>query len=337
MTGLFITVTAGTGLVLQWTEELNLRARPEVEPWREVGPLEAALPGLAAAHPGYALTSIRAEDHPRRAWTVFLRHPETDARVAAEIDPGTGRLLGTPDYHRTPFRQLLDLHYMYGMKAAGQVAATLAAAALVFLAVSGLVLYTPPPREWFRWRFSPRRPLAGALWLHRWAGAWACALAILWGLTALVLMASILPQTLAPDPERFMAADPAQLARLAPFAPMVAEAQARFPEAELRNILPPRPGVSPEEAETRLLLLFRSALPWNKFGEVRFGAFAGEVRAVVPPEQRTASQRLDAAVASLHYGNLGARGWQVAWTVGGLLLLSQPLTGYVLWVGRRRR
>lgn len=336
LTGLFLTVTAGTGLVLLWTDELNLRARPAVATWEALGPVERALPEIAAALPGYALTSVRADPDPRRAWTVFLRHPETDRRVAAELDPGTGRVLGLPDYHGTPFRWLLDLHYMYGAKAAGQVLATLTAAALVFLAVSGVILYCPHPRELFRWRFDPRRPLAGAVWLHKWAGLWALALAFVWGTTALLLMASILPNTFAAAPDRFVAADPAQLARLAPFAPMVAEARRQFPEAELLNLVPPRADVVEDTAVTRVVLLFRDAAPWDKFGELRFGAFDGVLREVTPPHARSFEQRLDAAVATLHYGNLGRPVWQWLYLAGGLFLLSLPLSGYVIWLGKRR-
>lgn len=330
-TGLFLLATAGSGLLLMWTDELNLRGREAIAPG-PLGPIEQGLPALAEQFPGYALTSIRANPDPGRAWTIFLRHPETNHRIASQLDPVTGAITANPDYSQTPFRWLLDLHYTFFLGATGQVIATVTAASLGLLAITGLWLYHPAIRELFRWRWDGRRPAPSLVWLHRWAGIWACLLALVWGVTGVIFMWNILPNTFSSGERRFVAADPTLLARLAPLAPMVAEARAALPGGELLNIIPPRPGAR----EVRLLFLFRDNLPWDKHGEARFHAFTGALRSVTPPTERSAEQRFDSAVAALHYGNMGGWGWTLLYFLGGLFLFTLPITGAFTWWHKQR-
>jgi len=335
VTGALFFLTAASGFVLLFAEDANLRAQPRVR----VGPVYAhlgpTLAEVAAAHPGYALSFVRLSPEPDLAWAALLRHPQTDDRIVADLDPYTGKVIAYRDYDSTAFRILFDLHYTYFAGPAGKVASTAVSLALIVLSITGLWIYRGAIRDVFRWR--ARRASSGRAaltWLHKWTGLWALGLALVWGVTGFVFMLSILPAAFGPSKRRFVPADPSSLRALPDTAALFARAREALPGGEIGTFFPGASGGS--VGAPRVRVFFRQNWPWEKFGEVRF-APSGEIASVVRPESAPAGVKFNTAIVALHFGFMGHRATHVVYALGGLIMIFLPASGCAMWWLKHRR
>lgn len=333
-TGLFLLVSVSTGILLIFTEDINLRAHAprSVASDHDMVSIGPALAEAANALPGYSLTSVRIPTDAALGWIAFFRHPATDERQVADIDPSSGRLIGVRPYGSSLFRILLDLHYHYLAGTPGKWMALLVAIGLLVLAASGVWLQRPRLRWMLRWPWRRRRARLAALsQLHRWAGLWSFLMALLWGGTALLLLATILQPSLPGGSRKErLPTDPGLLSAWPQTGELLARAGAELPGGTPWSLAPlagPSGGVS-------VRLLFRDNWPWEKFGEVRFSAEGAWQRTIAPHQAEPKAKYLS-AITALHFGFLGHRLTQLAYAGGGLLLLVLPLTGLLLRLQRR--
>ncbi len=334
LTGLAFFLTAASGFCLLFTDKANLMGRPPVLVGPQWASLAPALATVAERHPDYALTSVRLTEDPSLAWLVFLRHPQTQDRLVADLDPYTGQLLGVRDYDKTAFRVLLTLHYTYFAGTPGKILSTVVGLALLLLAGSGLWLYRGALKDLFRWRIQKSTSCrTGLLWLHKWTGLWTLVFACLWGITGLTFMWHILPDAFAPRQSRFVSSDPQALRALPNTADMLQKAQQALPGGVPYTLTPLSRGVNPGPS---VRLLFRDNWPWEQFGEVRFDR-EGRIQKVVTPGSGGWPSRWDAAVTALHFGFFGRTPTLILYAVAGAVMIFLPLSGYLLWLARRRR
>jgi uncharacterized iron-regulated membrane protein len=140
VTGAAFVVIALTGTVLTFLSELNLRGHRRIEPGAPLTHYAPAVADTIARHPGSTLLSIYvpAENAGRKTWQIFLRRSATDdARIVADLDPTTGRIVSERDFESTAFRFVLKLHYAFLAGTAGE---SVACIQLALPAVHGLAL-----------------------------------------------------------------------------------------------------------------------------------------------------------------------------------------------------
>ncbi len=338
--GALFAVTAATGVVLIWSDALNLaghRALPDAPPRAPLAPYNAALADWVETHPGSRIQAIvlpAASDVPR-AWHVFLRPtPEAQESIIGELDPAAPAIVGEKLPTATWKRWLVRLHYEYLGGTAGAVLGWIVSTGLVLLAVTGFWIYRNVWRELWR-RPRRQRPRGTLAWLHRWLGAWALVLALIWGVTGFIYMQSIVPGRFAaranPPPT-----DPQALRRLTTLPALHARAQALAGDGELTslNFVSPRNPGAP--ADVRFRFHHRERWFWEKISTITLAGDTGDVRSHRRPGEGTPRERMFAIVSALHFGSEGGLPQQLLWTAGGLVMLFLPLSGYALWLWRRR-
>lgn len=336
--GVMMASTAGSGLVLLFLAELNLRGhRPQSEPARLVH-YAPALAELVARHPGSTLLSVSVplEEAGTRSWQVHLRDgPARLDRLVADLDPSSGRIVAERRYTDTAFRRVLALHYSFLLGAPGEWLAWGLSVAFVVLSLSGLWMSRQVLRGLWRqggagWQ--PRRWGWGDF--HRRAGLASLPLALVWGVTGFCFLLEIAPRSLRKDPRP----DPTpyvRLHRLADLPAMHARAAAQFPGRPLMSVRFVDAG--DRAPNLRFRFLFRDAAPWHKFGEVAIDGREGGVLEVVRPEDRRVDEKVSTALHALHYGFYGGRGTQLLWAVGAIGIFALPISGYLVAARRRRR
>jgi uncharacterized iron-regulated membrane protein len=165
----------------------------------------SAIERAATVMPGYAVTRVFAPGIHRQTWFVQLAADSSEAGYVS-IDPAGGAVLRKGGLLDFPVEAALQIHYRFALGKAGMTVIALNAAALLFMAMSGLKYWWPRrnPGRALRVQFSlpPRAVLRQA---HRTTGVSASAFLIVLagtGLTLVVpdLLAPAGPSTLPPRP-----------------------------------------------------------------------------------------------------------------------------------------
>ena len=339
--GVVLAVMALTGAALSFRPELQAAFGPElaIDATAPHLPVDELLSRVEAQRPGTSLRSVswNAPDAPVEA---RLNQGEGHGTVAL-VDPATGAILGSP-WGESGFALVEKIHRTLAMGEAGKRITGWSTVGLLLMALSGLVL------RWPRRAFSVRAWLAvngrlkgrGFIWhLHSVIGTWLLplfALAALTGLwwsfesyrNALLGMAGLPPR----PPAAAQRADAAQ----APARPPLAAAHAAFreavPQAERVVLGMPRGPEGPIEWR----YLTADASHDRAFDVLRVAHDGSVVSHDRYIEQRT-GQRLVGSIYPLHVGSYFGLPGRVLVLVASLSLPLFAITGWYLWLSRRRR
>lgn len=334
--GVLFFVVAITGVVLIWAQELNLRGHLPLAPGsaRAVSPaVPAALADFVDAHPGNQLGAVMLPpaDSPR-AWQVFLRPEAGGPRLVVEFDPGRATVLAAHPSGSSWQRWMEDLHYKFLLGRPGLYLCLLVSVAYILLPLTGLYVYRGVWRELLRWR-PGRTPRTRTAWLHRWFGAWTILLTLLWGVTGFIYLLLLIPGRSHSARSETQRADTAAIRQVQDLPALLNAGRAALPGGEITSFR------FVTTANGKVLLtartLHRERWFWEKVGSVTLDARTREVRSLRKPGTGIPRERLLAIMAALHFGSQGGRAQQVLWTLGGMVMLFLPLSGYALWLWRR--
>lgn len=330
--GALIVLLSATGSLLVVHHELEAwlerdrRFAPEdvalaPTPLRDVAGQVAAL-----APSGYRLLRFLPADEPHGAHQFIFAGPDSQ-RWSAFVAPRSGRVLwhGRDQALFTPW--LLGLHMQLHAGRAGYVVTGFAGIGLTLLGLTGLYLHRDRLRGLWRAPFRLRLGWRVALGdLHRWIGVVAIYFPLVLGVTGTIYAVTILPN------KPPAAGDPRPVAQLAPFEPMLAAAQAHFPDAEVLRLQFPADRTGPVVA----LLLHRSNAPWQKFSRVEFDAGSGAVKRVRAANAATPREQFASMLGPLHFGFYGATWVKWAYFFGGLAPALLVVSGWgIAWARRR--
>lgn len=335
--GVLFAVVAFTGAVLIWSHEFNLREHSPL-PGLSTGAVSSALPAaiadFVADHPGSSLvaTVLPREASTRRAWHVFLRPAGAQQSIVGEFDPSQGILLGTREAESISRLWWVKLHYEFLLGTSGAIACWIVSVALVGLAVSGLWIYRNVWRELFRWK-SAQTPRTLVARLHRWLGAWVSLLALIWGITGFIYLWLIIPPRFDHARGERSATDPSMIRQVADLPGLFSSAQSTWPDAEIIGVR--FSAGKNARTEVTLRTLHRHRWFWEKIGEMTFDGQSGAVLRTRSPGSGTARERMLVIMAALHFGSQGGIVQQVLWTLGDLVMLFLPFSGYALWLWRK--
>jgi uncharacterized iron-regulated membrane protein len=349
--GMVLIITGLTGSALVFRQEIDRALNPHllvVAPAAERAPLQAVLDRVVASHPGdEAPARIRMPQRADGSYEFWLGAAPSRYVYA---DPYTGRLLGTrrPTEFLTGWLFLLHSHMLAGE--VGHVVAGVAGLILIFLGISGLVVWWPrraPWRAWRQWRQSLTiaiglGPTRTTYDLHRVVGFYASALLLMAGLTGASLV----------FPKAFERAA-FWITATAPPAPLppVAGAITDVPLLPLDSLLAIAERAQPGGA---ISYLYLPTAPGQKFGVrkrlpgekhpngksfVHVDPTTGRVLGVEDGARAPRGGRLYSILYPLHIGILGGTPTRLLAMAAGLSLPLLACTGVLVWWrrGRRRR
>lgn len=346
--GLVVFVVSLTGAIFVFQDEI----RDATQPWRHVA--VAAMPALppsrlqAAAQrqhpaltPGYLMYM-----GPDRSAVVY----GTDAagsRVAAFLDPYTGRELHYQPLGRDFFKLVQEAH-MYLLLPADVGGWVVGSAVLVFVALllTGLVLWWPRRKTdrrrsfTIKWRGRWRRVNYD---LHSVLGVYGASLALVLALTGLMmsyewvrnavyLAANAGRRYPAEQTPPAVAPQPAPAASQPVIDALYQQVRRGSPAAEMLYLAAPGAADQPVYA-----IAYRRALYYAQRDEYYVHPVSGGLLKAIAHGGKSAGQQFIDANYDIHTGQILGLGGKIVAFLVSLLCASLPVTGTLLWWGRRHK
>ncbi|TPG62423.1 PepSY-associated TM helix domain-containing protein [Hymenobacter nivis] len=348
--GLVVFVVSLTGAIFTFQDEI----RDAVEPWRLVAaPAHGApLPpsrlhaATVAQHPG-ATPLYTTYYGPGRSTTVYFSDPAGGSYMAS-LNPYTGQLLHEQNL-RTDFFSIVQALHMYLLLpiAVGEWIVGVAVAIFLVMLVTGLVLWWPKRRQERKQRLTIKW---GSKWrrlnydLHQVLGFYVAAGAFVIALSGLFMSfgswlqaASTLanaghhyPQEETPPRVDTLAA------ALAPAQPLVdvayAQVRRQSPTADMVMV-----GPANDPKQPLYCLTYQKALHYYHRDEYYFHPVSGQLLGALPHATKSPGKKLGDLNYDLHTGQILGLGGKIVAFLISLISASLPVTGTLLWWGRRHK
>lgn len=359
----FIGITAGSVLIVIGMSGALLAFREELLDWinpgvRQVAPQSGPmldppriLEALAQSQAGRRVTALTLESVPGSAVRVnFAPAPGQRRGETVYVHPYTGALQPPLRGHEA-FEWIESLHrWLLLPREPGRVAAGVLALCLLGLSLSGLYLRWPRhPLRWRTWlAFDTRLKGRPFLWsLHAVAGTWALVVYVVLTATGLYWSFDAVRDTVdgwagQPRPARQAALPPRSAdnggARAQPSTPMdLAPAWRTFEQRALGWTLANLR--LPQRADQPLQIQWLDAAPVHERARHRLvlDLRTGEVATDDRYEQRSPGTRALSTIYPLHMGTYFGLPGRIAVTAASLALPLFAVTGWMLYLGRRRQ
>ena len=345
--GLVVFVVSLTGAIFTFQDEI----RDATQPWRHVAgagvaylPPARLLAAAAARHPG-ATASYVMYMGPGRSAAVYLTD-KADGSYAAFLDPYSGRWLHEQNLDRDFFTVVQRIH-MYLLLPPAVAKWVVGGAVLVFvgLLVTGLVLWWPRRKTDRRRSFTIKW---GARWrrvnydLHNVLGFYVAGAALVLALTGLVMTfewvssAVYFVSNFGRAYPREKAVPAVAAAAAGPAGPLIDQFYQQMrrasPAAEMLYVPAPGPAAAPVYA-----LTYRRALRYDHRDEYYFHPVSGALLKQLPHAAKSSGAKLSDLNYDLHTGQVLGLGGKIVAFLTSLLAASLPVTGLLMWWGRRNK
>ncbi|UOQ73841.1 PepSY-associated TM helix domain-containing protein [Hymenobacter cellulosilyticus] len=349
--GLVVFIVSLTGAIFTFQDEI----RDATQDWRKVEvpaqPTEFLLPSR--------LQAITKTNHPELKPAFFMYMGPDRSTVlyttdkqgeyfATALNPYTGQELAHLDLHRDFFSIIQDLHmYLLLPEEIGGEVVGVAVLVFVVMLITGIVLWWPKRKTDRKRSFTIKW---GARWrrvnydLHSVLGFYAATIALLLALTGLMMSyewvlksvyfvsnaghdypAEKTPPTV--DTLQAVTATPIpvadfyyqQIRRSSPAAKMIFLGLPASPKQPVYNIA------------------YERALYYYHRDEYYFHPVSGQLLKAIPHESKSNGQKLADVNYDLHTGQVLGLGGKILAFLGSLVSASLPVTGFLMWWGRRKK
>ncbi|MBF9239302.1 PepSY domain-containing protein [Hymenobacter sp. BT683] len=351
-TGLVVFIVSLTGAIFTFQDEI----RDVTEPWRKVE-AQATTPMLRpsrlqaaalATHPGVAKTTTWVTYFgPERSATVFFTDP-AGTPTLVYLNPYTGRVLQELDLSRHFFSIVQEIHMTLLLPEA--IAKwVVGGSVIIFLVmlVTGLVLWWPKRKQERKQRFTIKW---GARWrrinydLHNVLGFYIASLAGVLALTGLFMLFPVMLDATMwaanggrtyPQEKVLPKVDTLQAVTAAaqPLPDVIYRTVLRrSPGAEMVLIGPTGTGKDPAYCWT-----YQQALHYYHRDEYAFHPVSGQLLLARFHAGKSAGMKLGDMNYDVHTGQILGLGGKIVAFLVSLLAASLPVTGTLLWWGRRNK
>ncbi|NVO84786.1 PepSY-associated TM helix domain-containing protein [Hymenobacter terrestris] len=349
--GLVVFVVSITGAIFVFQDDI----RDLTEPWRKVE-AQATAPVLPsrlqaaalARHPGVAAeTSWVTYFGPERSATVFFTD-KAGAPIQVYLNPYTGRVLHELDLRTHFFTIVQEIHmHLLLPEAVARWVVGISISIFVVMMLTGLVLWWPKRKQERKQRFTIK-------WRSRWRrvnydlhnvlGFYAASIGLVLALSGLFMLYPWLlePLVLAvdggrPAPQEIMKTrlDTLQCATVAsqPLADIVYRTARRLsPDHEMILLGPTGTGKDPAFCWT-----YQRALHYYRRDEYAFHPVSGRLLESRFHATKSAGTKLADMNYDLHVGQILGFGGKIVAFLVSLICASLPVTGTIVWWGRRNK
>ena len=330
----FLFILGATGALLVFEDQIDDAANARivlVTPSGPALPLDELERRVVAAHPGTrVIAGALPGDAVHAAAFVLAGDPPGADVQQVFVDPYTGRQTGTAADLRQPMGPVHQLHTRLLAGHAGNLVVGWAAVLLLFLSVSGLILWWPGKIIRVTWEGTLRRI---SFDLHNALGAYAWVFLALFAFSGIVIHWN--EWASGPGPRGVMTGEVSDCAggTPKPFSEVVRIAAAAMPGATVTFSQPMRPGSG------QVLVHLRYPEDHTPAGRtmVTVGECSGRVLSAVSTRDMPARYRFARMTnRSIHTGDIF--GWPTR-ILAALMSLTLPLmavTGPLIWWTRRR-
>lgn len=337
-----VLLQAGTGLLLVNKAALEPLMHPEARVVAgSAAPLDAVVAALHATHPDLRLDRIYTPERPDRALVARMLD-ERRAMTIVLVDPASAKVLSSGPLTSYPLQLAERLHVSLLQGAAGQVVLLIEGICLLFMAISGVIVWWPKLKL-----------LGQALTIHTKAGSRRLLrdLHLVPGALAAVLIA------ISAFTGAGMIAEPILKAAVRPFAPVspdlalpempplapgqnlrsaqsaMNQLTARFPEGRMRHIR----FLGPGERLVGVVMESRAALNPRAHHLAAVDRADGRLIVWEDGDRQLTGDAILAWLLPIHTGEV--LGWARTWTMSlmALVLGLLTVTGVWMWAVKPRR
>jgi uncharacterized iron-regulated membrane protein len=348
--GLVVFIVSLTGAIFTFQDEI----RDATQPWRLVAvPAHTApLPpsrlqaAVAASHPG-ATSSYTTYNGPNRSTTVYFTDKAGGSYITS-VNPYTGQVLHEQNMSTDFFLIVQALHmYLLLPPAVGEWIVGVSVAIFLVMLGTGLVLWWPKRKHERKQRLTIKW---GAKWrrlnydLHQVLGFYIAAGAFIIALTGLFMSfgswlqaASTIANTGQHYPlEETPPTVDTLAAATAPALPLVdvayQQVRQQSPTADMVVV-----GPATDRKQPVYCLTYEKALHYYHRDEYYFHPVSGQLLRALPHATKSNGKKLGDLNYDLHTGQLLGLGGKIVAFLISLVSASLPVTGTLLWWGRRHK
>ncbi|WP_324673435.1 PepSY-associated TM helix domain-containing protein [Hymenobacter sp. GOD-10R] len=349
--GLVVFIVSITGAIFTFQDEI----RDLTEPWRkvEVQATALVLPSrLQAAalvgHPGVAAQeSWVTYFGPERSATVYFTN-KAGTPTQVYLNPYTGQVLHEQDLSTHFFTIVQDLHmHLLLPPAIGEWVVGISVVIFVVMLGTGVVLWWPKRKQERKQRFTIKW---NARWrrinydLHNVMGFYAASVALILALTGLFMIFPWMLNSVEfvanggreyPQEKEVAKVDPLQTATAAsqPLADIIYRtARQLSPRAEMILIAPRGTDKDPVGCWT-----YQQTLHYYYRDEFSFHPVSGKVLQARFHNTKSTGRKLSDANYDIHTGQILGLGGKIVAFLVSLVSASLPVTGFLVWWGRRNK
>lgn len=188
--GIIISITCLTGAILVFQEEILEAVNPEHYFVKEKGqapiPLQELVPMVNRQLNDNTVVNVKIPADTKRTYTMTLKE---GFRVSAFVDPYTGKITGYYKTQESPFHVVMRIHrwLMDGSRTAGKYAVGISTLLFVFILISGFMLWFPREFRKSRFKIQFKKGRRRLLFdLHNVLGAYACLILLICALSGLM-------------------------------------------------------------------------------------------------------------------------------------------------------
>lgn len=336
--GALIVLMGLTGAALVFRAELTavftpaVRVSPDPVP---PGDYQRILAATRAAEPGLNSLDIVPSGRADRAVEIIVYKAGPERYLF--VDPHNGRVVADSDREFLPFAILYQLHRRFMLGLSGEYAVGVVGVALVFMAVSGLVMWWPRKLKYaFRIRLDGNR-VAVSYDLHRCAGA-AFALLLILNAAIGILMTfdgasvALVNGATGRRAPPLPTASSNAIASARPLDDIVAAAERAFPGGSVSRIAI-REGNAPVVVRKRLA----GDNDTHGMNRIYVDAASATVLRVSPLKELPPGNAMFEWLYPLHTGNLIGLPYKFILLIAGLVPALSLATGLILWRSRAKR
>ncbi|MGI4866355.1 MAG: PepSY-associated TM helix domain-containing protein [Janthinobacterium lividum] len=347
--GLVVFIVSLTGAIFTFQDEI----RDATQPWRHVAvPAHAPLPpsrlqaAVVAQHPG-ALPSWTTYYASDRSATVYLTE-KAGGNYIATLNPYTAQVLDERDMTRDFFTIVQDIHmYLLIPNPWGEWIVAISITIFLVMLATGLVLWWPKRKQERKQRLTIKW---GAKWrrlnydLHQVLGFYIAIGAFIIALSGVVMIFGSWMQAASlavnggqhyPLEEMPPKVD-TLIATTAPAQPLVDVAYQQVrrgsPTAEMVIV-----GPAADRKNPIYCLTYQKALHFYHRDEYYFHPVSGQLLRALPHATKSNGKKLGDMNYDLHTGQLLGLGGKIIAFLVSLISASLPITGTLLWWGRRNK
>ncbi len=348
--GLVVFIVSLTGAIFVFQDEI----RDATQPWRKV-----EVPTAPAALPPSRLQAVAQRNHPElmAGWFMYMGPDRSavvygkdkeDGEFAAFLNPYTGQELHYQNLQRDFFTVVQDIHmHLLLPDQIGELVVGTSVLLLVVMLLTGIVLWWPKRKNDRHRSFTIKW---GARWrrvnydLHNVLGFYAASVALVLAVTGLVMSFGWVRESVYwvsnagqeyPAEKTPPTIDTLQTAS-APSLPLVdrfyQQVRQGSPTSEMLYI--PAPGTPDKPV---FALAYQHALSYYYRDAYYFHPVSGELLHAVPHHTKSNGQKLVDANYDIHTGQILGLGGKIIAFLVSLISASLPVTGTLVWWGKRNK
>lgn len=330
---LVLIATAASGAVLVFEGAIDRALNPTL--WRVVPngttlPIDTLVARVEAKYPAARVAQVTLAPTPDRAWTMVADG------LTVFVDPYSGAIKGTrtPQESQATFaRRMHVFHVEVFGGPTGRTVVAIATGIGLFLVLTGIILWWPDKlvrirttANWKRINFD----------LHHALGIIAALVLIVITSSGLVIhfdsLASLIKRLdgtpAAPPPPQ--QPGPADAPRLS-FDAVVATARAKLPGGTVMFV-----SLGTPKAPATVAIRFPEDRTPGGRSRVFVDHFSGALLGAVSTREAQLGTRIDNLKRSLHTGDVLGKPTEAVWLLAALVMISQAVTGALMWWNARR-